>query len=295
MFPAFVSVLVTSLFSMCSSVLAGDLLQWVDDSGVTHFARSLESVPNQYRNRIKPEKPNAEAMPKSAANQRVSSTAGRQEVTAAGGAKSILNAFSVPFEAYEGDAQRVIVSVTFNGSVTVPMLIDTGAPGVIISPKVANRLGLFGNDEGMVVTAAAGIGGQVPAVRTFLDTVQVGGAKDTFIPATITDSISQSFEGLIGMVFMSKYSFKIDSVRNVVVFEEVQPDPRAPGGRSERWWRNQFKELHALRAAWEQYASHGSVDDEARALARHQVAEADKLLSKLDRYASMHSVPQPWR
>ena len=94
--------------------------------------------------------------------------------------------------------------------------------------EVAKRLGLFGGDEGMVVTAAGGIGGQVPAVRTFLETVQVGGAKDTFIPATITDSISPSFEGLIGMVFMSKYSFKIDSVKNVVVLEEVQPDPRAP-------------------------------------------------------------------
>ena len=272
----------------------GELLRWVDDAGVTHFARSMESVPEKYRKQIRPEAVRAERQP-NAQVEPTRSSARMLDSAMGGGGTAKLNTYEVPFEAYEGDAQRVIVSVTFNGSVTVPMLIDTGAPGVIISPKVANRLGLFGNDEGMVVTAAAGIGGQVPAVRTFLDTVQVGGAKDTFIPATITDSISQSFEGLIGMVFMSKYSFKIDSVRNVVVFEEVQPDPRAPGGRSERWWRNQFKELHALRAAWEQYASHGSVDDEARALARHQVAEADKLLSKLDRYASMHSVPQPWR
>lgn len=269
------------------AAFGGELLRWVDDAGVTHFARSLESVPEKYRKQIKPETVRAERQP-SAQLEQQRSPSSRIPVTK-------LNTYEVPFEAYEGDAQRVIVSVTFNGSVTVPMLIDTGAPGVMISTRVANRLGLFGNDEGMVVTAAAGIGGQVPAVRTFLDTVQVGGAKDTFIPATITDSISPSFEGLIGMVFMSKYSFKIDSVRNVVVFEEVQSDSRAPGGRSERWWRNQFKELHALRAAWEQYASHGNVDDEARALARNQVAEADKLLNKLDRYASMHAVPQPWR
>lgn len=291
MFPAFVSVLVTSLFSMCSSVLAGDLLQWVDDSGVTHFARSLESVPTQYRNRVKPEKPNAEAMPKSAATQRVGPTASRQEVTAAGGAKPILNAFSVPFEAYEGDAQRVIVQVTFNGSVTVPMAIDTGAPGLIISPKVAQKLGLFGNDGGMVLTAAGGIGGTVPAMRTFLDTVQVGGAKDTFIPATIMNSVSESFEGLIGMVFMSRYSFKIDSLKQVVVFEEVQPDPTAPGGRNERWWRSQFKELHALRDAWMKY----SLDSQPGEFADSQVKEAEKLLSKLERHASLYSVPQAWR
>ncbi|MBX3351239.1 MAG: clan AA aspartic protease [Nitrospira sp.] len=276
---------------MCSSVLAGDLLQWVDDSGVTHFARSLESVPTQYRNRVKPEKPNAEAMPKSAATQRVGPTASRQEVTAAGGAKPILNAFSVPFEAYEGDAQRVIVQVTFNGSVTVPMAIDTGAPGLIISPKVAQKLGLFGNDGGMVLTAAGGIGGTVPAMRTFLDTVQVGGAKDTFIPATIMNSVSESFEGLIGMVFMSRYSFKIDSLKQVVVFEEVQPDPTAPGGRNERWWRSQFKELHALRDAWMKY----SLDSQPGEFADSQVKEAEKLLSKLERHASLYSVPQAWR
>jgi predicted aspartyl protease len=291
MFSAFVSVLVMSIFSTGSSVLAGELLQWVDDSGVTHFARSLESVPNQYRNRVKPEKPNAEAMPKSAVNQRVSPTAGRQEVTAAGGAKSTLNAFSVPFEAYEGDAQRVIVQVTFNGSVTVPMAIDTGAPGLIISPKVAQKLGLFGNDGGMVLTAAGGIGGTVAAMRTFLDMVQVGGARDTFIPATIMDSVSESFEGLIGMVFMSRYSFKIDSLKQVVIFEEVQPDPNAPGGRNERWWRSQFKELHALRDAWMNH----SLDGQQQDFAYRQVKEAEKLLSKLERHASLNSVPQAWR
>lgn len=295
MFLSFVCVLVMAVFSMCPSALAGDLLQWVDDSGVTHFARSLESVPKQYQARVKPEKSNTESGHKSTVNQQVSSHAGFQEAAAPGRAKPKLKAFSVPFEAYEGDAQRVIVRVTFNGSVTVPMAIDTGAPGLIISPKVAKKLGLFGNDEGMVLTAAGGIGGTVAAMRTFLDTVQVGGAKDTFIPATITDSVSESFEGLIGMVFMSKYSFKVDSINQVVIFEEVQPDPNAPGGRNERWWRSQFKELHALRDAWGRHSAGSNLDVEERDFALMQVREVEKLLSKLDRHASLNSVPQTWR
>lgn len=291
MFPAFVRVLVMTVLSVCLPALAGELLQWVDDSGVTHFARSLESVPKQYRDRVKPEKSNTESVPKSALNQRASSHDRPQEDVVPGRAKPKLNVFAVPFEAYEGDAQRVIVSVTFNNSVTVPMAIDTGAPGLIISPKVAKKLGLFGNDGGMVLTAAGGIGGTVLAMRTFLDTVQVGGAKDTFIPATITDSVSESFEGLIGMVFMSKYLFKIDSIKQVVIFEEVQPDPNAPGGRNERWWRSQFKELHALRDAWEKH----SLDGQERDFALRQVRETEKLLSKLERHASLNSVPQTWR
>ncbi|MBX3331568.1 MAG: aspartyl protease family protein [Nitrospira sp.] len=295
MFTAFLRVLGMTIFSVCSPVLAGELLRWVDDSGVTHFARSLEAVPKKYRSQVKLEKSNTESVLKSASNQPPSPNGRLQDGTVPGGGKSKLHVYEVPFEAYEGDAQRVIVSVTFNGTVTVPMAIDTGAPGLIISPRVAKRLGLFENGEGMVLTAAGGIGGKAPAVRTFLDTVQVGDAKDTFIPDTITDSISESFEGLIGMVFMSKYSFKIDSVKQVVIFEEAQPDPQAPGGRHERWWRSQFKELHVLHDAWELYSSGKDLDDQERDFARRQVTEAEKLLSKLDRYAGLNSVPHPWR
>ncbi len=288
-------VVVTTVLLTCLVALGGELLRWVDDAGITHFARSLESVPPKYRSQVKPESIRTDRQSGVPSAQRPNPSLRMPEPAVVSGKTTKLNAYEVPFQAYEGNAQRVIVSVTFNGSVTVPMLIDTGAPGVMISPKVANRLGLFGNDEGMVVTAAGGIGGQVPAVRTFLDTVQMGGAKDTFIPATITNSISPWFEGLIGMVFMSKYSFKIDSVRNVVVLEEVQLDPVAPGGRSERWWRSQYQELHALREAWEQYASRGGLDEQRHAFAKNQVAEAEKLLGRLDRQASLHSVPQTWR
>ena len=286
---------VLALLLSSSPALGGDLLRWVDDAGVTHFARSLEAVPQKYRDQVKPEKVRTDNMPNAVLEQRSGSSPRSPNAGATFGKQPALSVHEVPFEAYEGDAQRVIVSVTFNGSVTVPMLIDTGAPGVIISPKVAKRLGLLDNGEGMVLSVAGGIGGKVPAVRTFLDTVQVGAAKDTFIPATITESISESFEGLIGMVFMSKYSFKIDSVKKMVILEEVQPNAQDPAGRNERWWRSQFKELRALHDAWEEYSLRNDLDDQARAFARSQVYEAQKLLSKLDRQASLYSVPHPWR
>ena len=211
------------------------------------------------------------------------------------GEKPKLSSYEVPFEAYEGTAQRVIVSVTFNDSVTVPMVIDTGAPGLVISAPLAKKLGIFGRDDGMVLTITGGIGGQAPAIRTFVDKVQVGGATDTLIPATVVPAMSRSWEGLIGMDFMSKYSFNIDPVKQVVVFQELSPDPHAPGGRNERWWRGLFKEFHSLRAAWNNYASQGRLNSQTREFASRQVGEVDKLLSKLDRHASQNSVPQTWR
>jgi hypothetical protein len=141
----------------------------------------------------------------------------------------------------------MIVSVKFNDSVTARMLLDTGAPGLMIFPKLANQLGLLRSDEGRIVTQSGGIGGSVPAIRMIIDTVQVGEAIGVLIPATITRSVSPAFEGLIGMDFMSKYA----SVQQVAVFGELEPNPNSPGGRPECWWRDRFKELHALRAAWE--------------------------------------------
>ena len=293
-----ISFLVMILLSFLPSAFAGDVVQWTDEKGMQHFSDSLDNVPAKYRGQVKVEKFKEEKSPKRSypeGTRAGSDSQILQSMLENWGEKPKLNSFEVPFEAYEGTAQRVIVSVTFNDSVTVPMIVDTGAPGLLISSKLAKKLGLFGNDEGMVLTRAGGIGGSTPAIRTFIDKVQVGGAKDSFIPATITPSMSPSWEGLIGMDFMSKYSFKIDSVKQVIVFEELSPDPNSPGGHNERWWRGLFKELQSLRAAWKTHALQGKGNNQQKEFGGRQEKEADKLLSRLDRYASEHSVPQSWR
>jgi predicted aspartyl protease len=290
--------LVVGLFSFLSSTFAGDLVQWTDERGTLHFSDSFDTVPGKYRGQAKIEKFKEEKLPPRSRSEG-DHPGSASRILDSPGEKPKLNSYEVSFEAYEESAQRVIVSVTFNDSVTVPMLIDTGAPGLILSPQLAKKLGIFGNDEGMVLTIAGGIGGGTPAIRTFIDKVQVGGAKDSFIPATVVPSISPSWEGLIGMDFMSKYSFKIDPVKQVVVFEELSSDPNSPGGHNERWWRGLFIEFHSLRAVWKNYAANliktGAFNTPQREFADRQEKEADKLLGKLDRYASEHSVPQTWR
>lgn len=287
--------LVVVLLSFLSSTFAGDLVQWTDENGTLHFSDSMDTVPAKYRRQAKLEKFKEEKLPQRSRLE--GPRAGSDGRTLEGrGDKPTLTSYEVPFEAYEGSAQRVIVSVTFNDSVTAPLILDTGAPGLVISNQLAEKLELFGNDEGKVQGSAGGIGGKTPAIRTFIDKVQVGGAKDSFIPATIIESMgSSAFEGLIGMDFMAKYSMKIDSVKRVVVFEELSPDPKSPGGHNEQWWKGLFKEFHALRGAWNSYASQRARNQQEYQLAIRQTKEADKLLSKLDRHASEHSVPQSWR
>jgi len=213
--------------------------------------------------------------------------------------------YEVPFVAYEGSAKRIIVSVTFNDSVTAPMIIDTGAPGLVISPQLAEKLGVFSQDEGRVWIIASGIGGSTPAIRTIIDKVQMGGASDRFVPTTVTRLISPSFEGLIGMDFTSKYSMKVDPLKKVVVFEELPPDLNAPGGRDERWWKSTFQEFNDYLNAWQQYGEaidrriQRGIDKEGlkklKTFSEGQYEQANKLHDRLERYASEYSVPRQWR
>jgi hypothetical protein len=166
---------------------------------------------------------------------------------------SPLRRFEVPYLSREGRAQRVIVPVTLNGRVTVPMALDTGSPGLIISFELAEKLDLLSRDEGNLFVAAGGIGGTVPAIRSIVDRVDVGGASQRYVPVTVSGQLSEKFEGLVGMDFMSQYVMSVEPGRQHVVLQERDLGPDVPGGHPESWWRDNFAEFRALRDAWTAY------------------------------------------
>jgi hypothetical protein len=220
--------------------------------------------------------------------------------------------YEVPYIAYEGMAGRIIVDVTFNGSETARMAIDTGSPVMVISNDLAERLGLLDEGASKIETVARGIGGAVPAILTIIDTVNIGGAEDDFIPTTITPSISTAFEGLIGMDFMSQYSMQVDSRRRVVIFEELKTTANMPAGHSELWWRKNFRMFASVRTQWKEFHNTASrqyrnqegnsrsvseveVLEKMRDFADKQLRSADSLFQKLHNYAAEHAVPMHWR
>lgn len=220
--------------------------------------------------------------------------------------------YEVPYVAYEGLAGRVIVDVTFNDSVTAPMALDTGSPSMVISNVLAEQLGLLDEGSERIETLARGIGGAVPAILTIVDTVNIGGAEDHFVPTTVTPSISTAFEGLIGMDFMSKYSMQIDTVRHALAFQELQTTASVPAGHSERWWRTNFRLFASVRTQWKEfyetvYRQYRSLEGGSRSIsemdalrnmqdfADRQFRAADNLFQKLHNYAAEHAVPMHWR
>jgi len=203
---------------------------------------------------------------------------------------------------YTGSSRRIILPVTFNGHITVPMLMDTGAPGMYISNNLAKELGIIGDKDSELKVMIGGIGGKTPAIFTIIDSISVGGIENRFIPTYVSDTIFQNFEGLIGMDFMANYSVNIDTRNRVVVFEERPQSADMPGGRDEAWWRTTFHNFKSMREEWEKYradlAQYSITTDkerELRLLVDRQAQRAQELYNQLSVYASEHSVPLEWR
>lgn len=221
-----------------------------------------------------------------------------------------LKRIELPYEHLEGLAQRIIIPVTLNGRVTARMALDTGAPGTILSTRLATRLGVLDEGATRLLTVAGGIGGNAAASLVILDSIAVGEARSEFVPATVTELPSNDWEGLIGMDFLAGYSVNIDSAEHVLVLTEQPPRASAPAGHDEAWWRRTFHLLAGQRAWWKSLRatleeksarSEVSAGGDAETLhkllsfARTQDREAEQLASRLDRYASTHSVPLEWR
>jgi len=298
------SLLIPGIFLIfCSDSISGDFYKWIDENGTIHFSDSPGAIPPQYREKtLKDSFEENEEKNQNEEEKPPENPSSFENLNSAGDPQT----FEIPYDPYEGMARRIIIPVTFNQSVTAPMALDTGAPGLIISPELAEALGLMDEEATKLIVNAGGIGGSVPAIRTIIDTVEVGGAKDHFIPTTVVSSISGSFEGLVGMDFMSNYSIRIDPRKHVLVFEEVPHDPNSPGGHDEVWWRTNFTTFGAFRDAWKEYKE--KIDREVsnslavlditkkiKAFAGDQFKAADHLYDKLNRYAIQHAVPMSWR
>lgn len=215
-----------------------------------------------------------------------------------------LKKIEVTYTAFEGSARRVIIPVLLNNSVTARMALDTGSPGMIIFDRLASRLGIFEKDDAKLLTYSAGIGGEAPSILTIVDTVQVGGAEDKFIPTNIVASLTDAFDGLIGMDFMANYAIRIDTPRRVVVFEELPDRQNVPGGHDEMWWRSNFRNFAVMRGQWKQFReSLNKIPverdpkklDAIKRFADRQYREADRLFTKLNNYAVTNSAPMHWR
>ena len=118
----------------------------------------------------------------------------------------------------------------------------------------------------------------------------------------VSRPISLSFEGLVGMDFMAKYSVQIDTKKHVLYLNELPESPDSPAGHDEEWWRLNFHNFKSLRHNLQQYRDRlYSLNNDSgkkkklREFADRQYDEANSMLDRLRVYASENSVPLQWR
>jgi aspartyl protease len=121
------------------------------------------------------------------------------------------NAVLIPVTLIGGS---VIVSVTFNRSVSANLLLDTGASMTMISRRLASNLALATTASGRF----SGIGGTVRTQIGRVNSIKVGDAEVSGMAVSIHD-IPQvpRFEGLLGMDFLGRFQISVDPVKKLLV------------------------------------------------------------------------------
>lgn len=127
-------------------------------------------------------------------------------VTAASGA-----AFFAPIVRRAGNTP--VIAVTFNGSQTYEMIVDTGASGTLITPRMAASLGIRSVGETNVDTASAQ---GVPFSLGYVDSIEVGGAVAQNVLVAMGGP--ELTLGLLGHDFFGNYDITIRE--NEVEFQE---------------------------------------------------------------------------
>lgn len=217
-----------------------------------------------------------------------------------------LRQIAVPYKAFEGRADRIIIPVKLNGQVTAEMALDTGAPGTILFTPLAERLGVMDEGSNRLMTTVGGIGGRTPAMLVVLDSLSVDEARTEFVPATVTEPMTEAFEGLVGMDFLAGYSVRIDTQQHRLLLTELPRSSDRPAGHDQAWWRRTFAQLNGQQALWHEVharlkervsRSMISSDRSAELLSftERQAHEAEAMASRLERYASNNAVPREWR
>lgn len=122
---------------------------------------------------------------------------------------------------YLQSAGHIVVQVLLNKKTEVNLLLDTGASTILLSSKVAKRLKIKDREKTIVQVQVAD-GRKIDANLIVLDTVSIGGVKVKNVEAVILLDDSQTIvqDGLLGMSFLNRFNFQIDTVNKKLILKK---------------------------------------------------------------------------
>ena len=107
-----------------------------------------------------------------------------------------------------GDGRHVIVDGTLNGTVSGPMLVDTGSSYCVLTRGTARRLGLRSARAGSIPVATAN--GQVAADFVQIDAMRLEDADLAHVDAVVMDAVEPPLIGIVGLSYLSHFRMSVD-------------------------------------------------------------------------------------
>ena len=122
---------------------------------------------------------------------------------------------------------HIFVEAVLNKEVKAQLLVDTGASIMLLSNDMAKRLGIDMSNirKRDLISLQMGDGRKVDARYVSLKTVSIEGVEASGVDAAIlTDSeVQPNFkDGLLGMSFLKRFNFRIDSNDKKLILEPLK-------------------------------------------------------------------------
>jgi aspartyl protease family protein len=116
-----------------------------------------------------------------------------------------------------GGSKHLIVRATLNGTLSGPMLVDTGASYCVLTRTAARRLGVAGQRSNSVPVATAN--GQVTADLITLASLEIADARVAGIDAVVMDAVEPPLIGIIGLSFLNHFRYSVDHGEGTIQLE----------------------------------------------------------------------------
>ncbi len=109
---------------------------------------------------------------------------------------------------------HIIVDALLNNKVQASLLLDTGSTFIMLSHRIAKKLGIKTHGaKNEIIKLQLADGREVDARYVILDSVNVQGleARDVGAVVLLSDTQMTSLDGLLGMSFLNKINFQINT------------------------------------------------------------------------------------
>lgn len=120
----------------------------------------------------------------------------------------------------QGGGGAILSEVRVNQKATGMFLIDTGASYVTLSTEFARKSGISSDDGRKILVQTAG--GPQEGVLTTVNWVELKGLKAPRVDIVVLESLPKHIDGLLGLSFLTKYDFRMDSKEGKVILSEKQ-------------------------------------------------------------------------